>query len=90
MKRGLNVRQTCGALSFYQRKWHICYMNIELVTLRITINKILFLTTKNSKSLFKLDAYLLLNNVCQIDKTIQSVVVFNKNILLVANLKNVI
>ena len=58
MKRGLNVRQTCGALSFYQRKWYICYMNIELVTLRIisseskvfgvydlqTINKILFIS----------------------------------------------
>ena len=29
-----------------------------------TINKILFLTTKDSKSLFELDAYLLLNNVC--------------------------
>ena len=50
MKRGLNVRQTCGALSFYQRKMvYILYyidMNTELVTLRITINKILFLTTK--------------------------------------------
>ena len=56
-----------------------------------TINKILYISYyKNSKSLFKLDAYLLLHNVCQIDKTVQSVVVFNKNILLVANLKNVI
>ena len=50
MKRGLNVRQTCGAMSFYQRKMvYMLYyidMNTELVTLRITINKILFLTTK--------------------------------------------
>ena len=93
MKRGLNVRQTCGALSFYQNMVYMLYeyrpcnpTNYDLQT----INKILFLNTKNSKSLFELVAYLLLNNVCEIDKTIQSVVVFNKSIFFVANLKNVI
>ena len=43
MKRGLNVRQTCGALSFYQRKMvYMLYyidMNTELVTLRIVMQR---------------------------------------------------
>ena len=101
MKRGLNVRQTCGALSFYQNmvymlyEYRTCNPTNNLMYFKDsydlqTVNKILFLNTKNSKSLFELVVYLLLNNVCEIDKTIQSVVVFNKSIFFVANLKNVI